>query len=99
MWPQPGWVGENNVPTPSSGGSGRGCQASLLATHPISILKTLRREGLTRRAHHGGEGNQVPEFPREDVSHGRTKLQKFEPIPGADPSKMVGQILREYPIE
>ena len=27
------------------------------------------------------------------------RVQKFEPIPGADPSKMVGQILREYPIE
>ena len=27
------------------------------------------------------------------------RVQKFEPIPGADPSKMVGQILREYPID
>ena len=27
------------------------------------------------------------------------RVQKFEPIPGADPSRMVGQILRQYPIE
>lgn len=26
------------------------------------------------------------------------RVQKFEPIPGADPSKMAGQILREYPV-
>ena len=26
------------------------------------------------------------------------RVQKFEPIPGVDPSKLVGQILREYPI-
>jgi hypothetical protein len=25
------------------------------------------------------------------------RVQKFEPIPGADPSKIAGQILREYP--
>ena len=27
------------------------------------------------------------------------RVQKFEPIPGVDASKLVGQILREYPIE
>ena len=26
------------------------------------------------------------------------RVQKFEPIPGADPSKIAGQILREYPV-
>ena len=26
------------------------------------------------------------------------RVQKFEPIPGADPDKLVGQILREYPV-
>jgi DNA-binding beta-propeller fold protein YncE len=27
------------------------------------------------------------------------RVQKFEPIPGADPAKIAGQILREYPID
>ena len=27
------------------------------------------------------------------------RVQKFEPIPGADPSKIAGQILREYPVD
>lgn len=27
------------------------------------------------------------------------RVQKFEPIPGADPAKLAGQILREYPVD
>ena len=58
-------------------------------------------------------GAPGPQAGRLSCSHGITtdqdgnlyladcfagRVQKFEPIPGADPAKMVGQILREYPV-
>ncbi|HSH75424.1 MAG TPA: hypothetical protein VLA09_07070, partial [Longimicrobiales bacterium] len=59
-------------------------------------------------------GAPGPEKGRLSCSHGLTtdqernlyiadcfagRIQKFEPIPGADPSKVAGQILREYPVD
>ena len=46
---------------------------------------------------HGITTDQEGNLYLADCFAGR--VQKFEPIPGADPEKMVGQILREYPVE
>jgi hypothetical protein len=59
-------------------------------------------------------GAPGPQAGRLNCSHGMTtdqernlyiadcfagRIQKFEPIPGADPSKIAGQILRQYPTD
>jgi hypothetical protein len=58
-------------------------------------------------------GAPGPQAGRLNCSHGMTtdqdrnlyiadcfagRIQKFEPLPGADPAKVAGQILREYPM-
>ena len=53
--------------------------------------------GAPRACSHGITTDQEGSLYLVDCFTGR--VQKFEPIPGADPEKMVGQILREYPID
>jgi sugar lactone lactonase YvrE len=45
---------------------------------------------------HGISTDQDSNLYLADCFAGR--IQKFEPIPGADPSKIAGQILRQYPL-
>ncbi len=46
---------------------------------------------------HGITTDQAGNLYIADCFAGR--VQKFEPIPGADPAKIAGQILREYPVD